>query len=369
MKLNEEQIVLEVIERLDGDYLAHYGVQGMKWGVRKERPTSGRARRAKVKLKKLAGKTYSSTKGAYQKLKQIRHKREVAKVDRRLEKKGRLRNKDVAKLSYKELQERIDLVNKRKQLTNSNSEARNKIVSMAGDVLLQAAKTTASSYLTKQGQNAVDRLLKIGKYEEDEATSLNVNVKNLGDKALQKAIDRARKEKEYKDLTAPSKSMKDLLSKSEDKLTANEAQELSKYLKNIETIREKKGANKPSPDKEKDKNEEKQNSPSVGSTPAESVGTGPQVFSKNPVTVKSPSFPKLSEKEKARIRTQTEWAIKEAEEIGAMKEAKAETKQKRQEAIDNAKQKVASILESIGNSSASFASSSYQSSYMRSQIR
>lgn len=238
--MNEEQLVQDAIDQLDEDYLAHYGVQGMKWGVRKERPTSGRAKRARVKLKKLASKTYSSTKGAYQKLKQIKHKRELAKVDKRLAKKGRLRGKDLAKLSNKELSERIDALNKRNQLKSMNQTRAKQLVSAAGDVLSQAAKSTATSFLTKKGQDLVDRALKIGKYEEDEATSLAANVKSLGDKALQKAIDRAKKEQEYESLIKPKKkeSPKDLMKKNVADLTVDEATELNKHLKNIKSILE-----------------------------------------------------------------------------------------------------------------------------------
>lgn len=91
-----------------GDYLNHHGVKGMKWGVRKQRPTSGKQNASTKKTSQLsAGK--ASTKSAS-------GSNSGSKIQQRV--KARLSNRKITKLQAREAKAKAKLakLNKEKQV-------------------------------------------------------------------------------------------------------------------------------------------------------------------------------------------------------------------------------------------------------------
>lgn len=108
------------VEQLSKDYLAHYGILGMKWGKRKSR-TSGRAKSSKKKRAK--------------------------KVD------------PVKNMSDYDLRQKINRIQMEKQyrqLTKKEVSPGRKFVQ---DVLVGAAKQTATNYTATYMSKGVEKLL------------------------------------------------------------------------------------------------------------------------------------------------------------------------------------------------------------------
>ena len=217
------EIKNDSFDDLVDDFIAHYGVQGMKWGVRKERKTSGRAKRAKARLAKLAKSSASATKGAYQRLKKIKHQRDLDKVDAKLLNKKRLNRKDISKLSDKELQDAINRENKRSQLASMNEGKLKKFARDLGDVMGSAAKSTATSFLTAKGKDFVDKVMKTGKYDPDTI--------------LLNTLNRKKNEKALADLEKGKRSISEIMADiGKRPLDEDEAARASKYLNNVRNI-------------------------------------------------------------------------------------------------------------------------------------
>ena len=217
------EIKNDSFDDLFDDFIAHYGVQGMKWGVRKERKASGRAKRAKARLAKLAKSSASATKGAYQRLKKIKHQRDLDKVDAKLLNKKRLNRKDISKLSDKELQDAINRENKRSQLASMNEGKLKKFARDLGDVMGSAAKSTATSFLTAKGKDFVDKVMKTGKYDPDTI--------------LLNTLNRKKNEKALADLEKGKRSISEIMADiGKRPLDEDEAARASKYLNNVRNI-------------------------------------------------------------------------------------------------------------------------------------
>lgn len=127
--------------------LMHYGVKGMRWGVRKSRPTSsggfGRKKSSSgiAKLKKRAAlrKAYKSKKAATAKAKTTR---------------------SIKDMSDDELRQRINRIQLEKtyaQLTAKQKSAGRKFVE---GVLSQSAKNVATKYTTDYATKLIDGLIK-----------------------------------------------------------------------------------------------------------------------------------------------------------------------------------------------------------------
>lgn len=127
--------------------LLHYGVVGMKWGVRKKRPSSGTSRpRSK--------KTIS------QKIAQLKRKRNAKKIAKRNKSKKSTNN--VKKMSTEDLQNkisRLELEKKYRDLKNSEKSRGKKVVE---DILYDSAKNIGTQLVTYAMGSAVNKTVAKG---------------------------------------------------------------------------------------------------------------------------------------------------------------------------------------------------------------
>ena len=115
--------------------LKHYGVLGMKWGIRKAHSNS-------LKISKSGKKSIKGN---------IKNKLNANKN----------RNKAIKKISDEELRRkitRLQMEQQYKQFTKRQQSAGEKFIKQ---VLYESAKNTASKYVSKQMSNVIDSLLKI----------------------------------------------------------------------------------------------------------------------------------------------------------------------------------------------------------------
>ena len=106
--------------------LMHYGVLGMKWGVRRRRST----------IKKSSNKTNSDPK--------------ESKVKKK---------KSVSELSDTELRQTINRIQMEKQLAQLTAKEKSAGAKFVTDVLTNAAKQTATSYTAKYMAKGMDALI------------------------------------------------------------------------------------------------------------------------------------------------------------------------------------------------------------------
>lgn len=119
---------------MERNELTHYGILGMKWGVRRSKSQLARA--------KGSSKKSSSDENTSEDYKKAHS------------------SKSVKTMSDRELRDRINRIQMEKQykqLTSSETSAGRKFVQ---DVVLNAAKQTATSYVSKYMTKGVDTLLK-----------------------------------------------------------------------------------------------------------------------------------------------------------------------------------------------------------------
>lgn len=106
------------------DVLAHYGVKGMKWGVR----------RSQAELDRAAGRT-----------------------PRRKSKSARKR--EASSLSDEELRSRINRIQMERQYVQLTTPAPPAVQKFVTDVLANSGKNIATSQVTKRGGQGVDALI------------------------------------------------------------------------------------------------------------------------------------------------------------------------------------------------------------------
>lgn len=148
----------------DDSYLEHYGVLGMKWGVRKSRKTSNKRAKRKWRDRQYEGETNKDY--------QDRMKRESAE---RLAKTQRKMLKD---------QMRFEAAAHKRELKSHKEEL---------DTQKKIAETEAKAQ--KDAREAKD------KKKSDTFRNKKDAVKSMTDQELNDAINRLRKEKEYLDMT------------------------------------------------------------------------------------------------------------------------------------------------------------------------
>lgn len=127
MLINQYQILkLKGGEIMNKGELMHYGVLGMKWGVRRRQST----------IKKSSNKTDSDPK--------------ESKVKKK---------KSVSELSDTELRQAINRIQMEKQLAQLTAKEKSAGAKFVTDVLTNAAKQTATSYTAKYMAKGMDALI------------------------------------------------------------------------------------------------------------------------------------------------------------------------------------------------------------------
>lgn len=130
----------------ESDYLAHHGVKGMKWGIRKVRERSAQRKAAKEST---YSEEYKNTKA--------------------------LRKKKVSQMSDDELRQAINRMNLERQyksLKSSNINAGQKFVQ---EVLRDSAKEVAKEYTKKGIKTGISKATEYGPKAFDSAKYLTYN--------------------------------------------------------------------------------------------------------------------------------------------------------------------------------------------------
>lgn len=124
------------------DELYHYGVKGMKWGVRRTAAQLGRA------IKKAGSSLKRSISESNKRANERKRERELRKM------KGKTR-----KLSTDELKRRIERLKLEKEYKSLMSETRNRGKKAVGDVMSDISKNTARNIGTQTGVYAIGTLI------------------------------------------------------------------------------------------------------------------------------------------------------------------------------------------------------------------
>lgn len=123
--------------------IMHYGVKGMRWGVRKKRPTSSGKRKGKTNAQRIyeriAGKKESSSKP----------KPSTSS-----------RKRKASEMSDEELRSVINRMQMERTYAQLTAKEVSKGRKFVNDVLYNSAKATATTYATKAMTKAVEKLLR-----------------------------------------------------------------------------------------------------------------------------------------------------------------------------------------------------------------
>lgn len=125
------------------DAIAHYGVKGMKWGVRKQRPTSSGKRKGKTNAQRI-----------YERI--TKKKESPAKPKPAVSS----RKKRASEMSDEELRSVINRMQMERTYAQLTSKEVSKGRKFVNDVLYNSAKATATTYTTKAMTKAIEKLLK-----------------------------------------------------------------------------------------------------------------------------------------------------------------------------------------------------------------
>ena len=142
---------------MDEDYLIHYGVKGMRWGVRRARPFSGRTGRTNPKKKKQGAVSKFASKKANEAKKAVADRHARAKDVREFNKLYKKAVKNPRKLTDAELEKVIKRVDRERTLQSIQNDLQTKRgKTMSRSILEDSGKTIAKSVLIKGGTYAVN---------------------------------------------------------------------------------------------------------------------------------------------------------------------------------------------------------------------
>lgn len=150
---------------LDEDFLAHHGVLGMKWGIRKQKESSGNGRISKHKAKKLRKRRIKSLKRA----RKIRQQRRLEEQKQQKSKEDIIKSKDISsmlknvdKFSNQEINDmltRLDtegrLAERVKRQQEANMTKGQKVLNAIKTNAKEAGKNIASNAIRKATEVAV----------------------------------------------------------------------------------------------------------------------------------------------------------------------------------------------------------------------
>lgn len=136
------------------DHLEHHGVLGMKWGVRKQRRSSGTRKSSSSGASKLADrvKAYSTNR---------KRKKALVKA-RKVKAKNQKKNKsnNVKKLTNEELQKRIDRLTMEKQYKNLSRDTMSRGRKLVEDIAYDSIKNIGTQAVTYGFGTAFNKVMK-----------------------------------------------------------------------------------------------------------------------------------------------------------------------------------------------------------------
>lgn len=122
--------------------IIHYGVKGMKWGVRKQRPPS-QGRKKKTNAQRVLDK--------------ITAKKQKTFEPRKVE--NNTKRRRISDLSDEELRKVINRMEMERKYSQLTAKEVSKGRKFANEVLYNSAKATATTYTTKAMTKAIEKLL------------------------------------------------------------------------------------------------------------------------------------------------------------------------------------------------------------------
>lgn len=149
------KILLSSTMILDDNYLVHHGVQGMKWGVRKQKPSSGSSKKKKVKK---SSKIVSKFK---------KQRSEKMKEKARIKKNTATTKKSVKAMTDTELKNVINRLEMEKRYRSLRAEEITPGRKFVGEVLRTSGKTLAVQTLNYVGGKGINKLF------DDEVVRIN----------------------------------------------------------------------------------------------------------------------------------------------------------------------------------------------------
>lgn len=150
---------------LDEDFLAHHGVLGMKWGIRKQKESSGKGRISKHKAKKLRKRRIKSLKRA----RKIRQQKRLEEQKQQKSKEDIIKSKDISsmlknvdKFSNDEINNmltRLDTENKLAErvakLDKANQSLGKRFANSVKENAMAGAKSAGASLVRTISENAL----------------------------------------------------------------------------------------------------------------------------------------------------------------------------------------------------------------------
>lgn len=168
------------------DYLIHYGVPGMKWGVRK---APERSPRPFFKRKKKISNQF-----------RFLRRRPTSSRKESIKKQNSIYKKSAKKMTDAELNNSIDRLQREQKLQNLQNQTRQKGKSIIAEILTNSAKSTVQNVITQQATKRINSAIdkKFGDPTKDKYDQLLKQASAREKEANARAQELANFEKERK---------------------------------------------------------------------------------------------------------------------------------------------------------------------------